>query len=88
MLVALCHRLRRLLRAKVCQRCGRCWGCVALPALLWVQKEPLRGAGADEKRVARRAKTRERLIHRSPQKQASLAQTAIPPNKPPTRPTR
>ena len=51
--VALWRALWTLLRAKVCQRCGRCWGYAALPANLWAQKEPLRGAGADEKnRVA------------------------------------
>ena len=86
--VALWHPRWTLLRASVCQL----WWMLGLhgvaSALGGTQKEVYAEPGAMKASVAWRAKTREKLTHRLPQKQASLAQTTIPPNKPPKRPTR
>ena len=86
--VALWRSLWTLLRASVCQL----WWILGLrgvaSALGGTQKEVYAVPGADVCVAARGAKTREKLTHRSPQKQASLAQTTIPPNKAPKRPTR
>ena len=60
-------------------------GGAALPALFVGSKGALRGAGADEKLRRHREQKPENLPRRSPQKQETLAQTAIP-NKPPKRP--
>ena len=59
--VALWHPRWTLLRASVCQRCGRCWGYATLPANLWVQKELYAELGPMKDRVDERAKTRVNL---------------------------